>query len=107
LLENTSEVSLEFSPTKEQNYLSICSAFGRVLAIDTEGEIWCFYDKSFWFSSNDGQDLDENPLVKTTLMKQRLSKAVELSLQLHVRDFKNANDCPREDPSHIMLIARR
>jgi hypothetical protein len=104
---DTTQVSLEFNPTKEQNFSFIYSGFGRVLAIDREGEIWVFYDKDFWFISNNGEDLDENPQVRTTLMKQRLSRAIELTLQLHIRDRKYKDESPNEDPSHVMLIVRR
>ena len=85
-MNDTTQVSLEFNPTKEQNFSFIYSGFGRVLAIDKEGEIWVFYDKDFWFISNNGEDFDENPQVRTTLMKQRLSRAIELTLRLHIRD---------------------
>jgi hypothetical protein len=61
LKQDTSLVDLEFALTKEQNFASIYSAYGKVLAIDKEGEIWSFYDKRFWFIPDDGQDLDEEP----------------------------------------------
>lgn len=40
-------------------------------------------------------------------MKQRLSRANELTLQLHIRDRKYKDESPNEDPSHVMLIVRR
>lgn len=40
-------------------------------------------------------------------MKQRLSRAIELTLQLHIRDRKYKDESPNEDPSHVMLIVRR
>lgn len=52
LMDSTTQLSLEFNPTKEQNFSFIYSGFGKVLAIDKEGEIWVFYDNDAWFSSN-------------------------------------------------------
>lgn len=40
-------------------------------------------------------------------MKLRLSKAVDLSLKLHIHDKNYEDESPLEDPSYVMLVVRR
>lgn len=39
-------------------------------------------------------------------MKQRMSKAIDLSLKLHFKD-RSERESPGESPSHVMLIVKR
>ena len=90
-----------------QDFKHIYSAFGRVLAIDDEGEIWSFYDRHQWFVSGIGYDVDQEPQQKTSLMKLRKSKAIDLSLRLHLKDKNFSRESPREAPTHVMLVVKR
>jgi hypothetical protein len=46
-------VLLEFKSAKHQDFKSIYSLHGRVLAIDKDGEIWAFFDQANWFTTED------------------------------------------------------